>query len=94
MFAKQVSTYCKNKENANVAECKREMMVYGMDKLNKMEESHLDEMSPFQRDSDAIRKYFTLLLYEKIYPWQLKESSRVRRDTRARVLKKYLCVNH
>lgn len=61
MFAKQVSTYCKNKENANVAECKREMMVYGMDKLNKMEESHLDEMSPFQKNADAIRKYFALL---------------------------------
>lgn len=60
MFAKQVSTYCKNKENANVAECKREMMVFGMDKLNKMEESHLDEMSPFQKNSDAIRKYFRI----------------------------------
>lgn len=43
-------------------ECKREMMVYGMDKLNGMEESHLDEMSPFQKNSDAIRKYFNVFI--------------------------------
>lgn len=57
MFAKQVSTYCKNKSNTNTSQCKRGMMVYGMDKLNKMEESHLDEMDPFQKDSDSICKY-------------------------------------
>lgn len=56
MFAQQVSTYCKNKENVDTAQCKRGMMVYGMDKLNKMEESHLDVMDPFQKDSDAICK--------------------------------------
>jgi hypothetical protein len=61
MFANQVSTYCKNKANANASQCKRNMMVYGMSKLNGMEESHLDAMDPFQKDGDAIRKYLLLL---------------------------------
>jgi hypothetical protein len=57
MFAKQVKDYCKNKGNANTSQCKRNMMVFGMQKLNGMEESHLDAMDPYQRDSDTIRKY-------------------------------------
>lgn len=56
MFAKQVKDYCKDKHNANVSQCKRNMMVYGMEKLNDMEESHLDKMDPYQRDADNIRK--------------------------------------
>lgn len=54
MFAKQVKDYCKNKSNANTSQCKRSMMVYGMEKLNGMEESHLDAMDPYQRDANAI----------------------------------------
>lgn len=57
MFAKQVKDYCKDKHNANTSQCKRNMMVYGMEKLNEMEESHLDKMDPYQRDANAIRKY-------------------------------------
>ncbi|CAG9799541.1 unnamed protein product [Chironomus riparius] len=54
MFAKQVKDYCKDKHNANASQCKRNMMVYGMDKLNDMEESHLDKMDPYQRDANNI----------------------------------------
>lgn len=54
MFAKQVKDYCKEKYNQNSSQCKRNMMVYGMEKLNEMEESHLDKMDPFQRDANAI----------------------------------------
>jgi hypothetical protein len=57
MFAKQVQAYCKNKANVNTSQCKRNMMVYGMGKLNEMEESHLDSMDPYQRDANAIRKF-------------------------------------
>lgn len=32
------------------------MMVFGMEKLNEMEESHLDKMDPYQRDANTIRK--------------------------------------
>lgn len=60
MFAKQVKDYCKDKHNANASQCKRNMMVYGMDKLNDMEESHLDKMDPYQRDANNIRKYHML----------------------------------
>lgn len=56
MFAKQVKDYCKDKHNANASQCKRNMMVYGMEKLNDMEESHLDKMDPYQRDANNIRK--------------------------------------
>ena len=57
MFATQVKDYCKNKENVNTSQCKRNMMVYGMEKLNEMEESHLDQMDPYQRDANTIREY-------------------------------------
>ncbi|KAG5679397.1 hypothetical protein PVAND_008965 [Polypedilum vanderplanki] len=54
MFAKQVKDYCKNKNNVNTSQCKRNMMLYGMKKLNGMEEEHLDAMDPYQRDANTI----------------------------------------
>ena len=56
MFAKQVQTYCKSKTDGDSAQCKKNMMLYGITKLNEMEESHLDHMDPYQRNANTIRK--------------------------------------
>lgn len=57
MFAKQVQTYCKSKASgSDSAQCKKNMMLYGISKLNEMEESHLDLMDPYQRNANTIRK--------------------------------------
>lgn len=56
MFAKQVQTYCKSKTSGDSAQCKKNMMLYGITKLNEMEESHLDQMDPYQRNANIIRK--------------------------------------
>jgi hypothetical protein len=56
MFAKQVQNYCKGKTGASAAQCKKNMMLYGITKLNDMEESHLDKMDPYQRNANNIRK--------------------------------------
>jgi hypothetical protein len=59
MFSKQVQTYCKTKnDQQNVSECKRDMMTYGVVKLNDMGDSSLDKMDPYQRNADNIRKFF------------------------------------
>jgi len=54
MFAKQVQTYCKSKTSGDSAQCKKNMMLYGVSKLNEMEESHLDQMDPYQRNANII----------------------------------------
>lgn len=56
MFAQQVSAYCKGKGDGDASQCKKNMMMYGVTKLNDMEESHLDQMDPYQRNADTIRK--------------------------------------
>lgn len=57
MFAKQVQSYCKGKTSGDASQCKKNMMVYGIAKLNDMEESHLDQMDPYQRNANNIRKF-------------------------------------
>lgn len=57
MFAKQVSSHCKSNVDMPVAECKRELLVYGVDKLEKMSDSHLDSMDPYQRGANDISKH-------------------------------------
>lgn len=66
MFAKQVQSYCKNQNNENVSQCKMNMMMHGVNKLNDMEESHLDAMDPYQRNANNIRKLFLFLTHKKI----------------------------
>lgn len=56
MFAQQVQTYCKGKRDGDAAQCKKNMMLYGVAQLNEMEESHLDLMDPYQRNANIIRK--------------------------------------
>lgn len=56
MFAKQVQTYCKSKRDGDASQCKKNMMLYGVAKLSEMEESHLDQMDPYQRNANIIRK--------------------------------------
>ena len=56
MFAKQVQSYCQGKTDGAVSQCKKNMMLYGVTKLNDMEESHLDHMDPYQRNANNIRK--------------------------------------
>lgn len=57
MFAKQVSTYCKINFDLPVTQCKRDLLVYGVDKLERMSDSHLDAMDPYQRGANDISKY-------------------------------------
>lgn len=64
MFAKQVSAYCKITIDLPVTQCKRDLLVYGVDKLEKMSDSHLDAMDPYQRGANDISKYFFYIKYE------------------------------
>lgn len=52
-FAKQVSAYCKSSSD-NPAQCKRELLMYGLGKLHDMNEAHLDSMDPYQRGASDI----------------------------------------
>jgi hypothetical protein len=62
MFAKQVQAYCQGKTSGDASQCKKSMMLYGVTKLNEMEESHLDQMDPYQRNANNIRKCHLRLL--------------------------------
>uniref|UniRef100_A0A182QNB8 Uncharacterized protein n=1 Tax=Anopheles farauti TaxID=69004 RepID=A0A182QNB8_9DIPT len=54
MFAKQVSSYCKNSQDMPTNMCKRNLLMYGINKLQDMNESHLDSMDPYQRGATDI----------------------------------------
>ncbi|XP_055619875.1 rhythmically expressed gene 5 protein [Toxorhynchites rutilus septentrionalis] len=54
MFAKQVSSYCKNSQEMPTNMCKRNLLMYGINKLQDMNESHLDSMDPYQRGAHDI----------------------------------------
>lgn len=54
MFAKQVSSYCKTNVDTSVAKCKHDLLVYGVDKLERMTDLHLDAMDPYQRGANDI----------------------------------------
>ncbi|XP_059614176.1 rhythmically expressed gene 5 protein [Phlebotomus argentipes] len=55
MFAKQVSSYCKtNRDLVSKPQCKRELLTHGLEMLQKMPESHLDSMDPYQRGANDI----------------------------------------
>lgn len=56
MFAKQVSSYCKNSQEMPTNMCKRNLLMYGINKLQDMNESHLDSMDPYQRGAHDISK--------------------------------------
>lgn len=57
MFAKEVSKYCKqNADTTRVTKCKHDLLEFGVGKLEKMEESHLDTMDPYQRSANDISK--------------------------------------
>lgn len=55
-FAKQVQSYCKTSSD-NAVHCKRELLMYGLGKLQDMSESHLDSMDPYQRGASDISKF-------------------------------------
>lgn len=54
MFAKQVSSYCKSAQDMPTNMCKRNLLMYGINKLQDMNESHLDSMDPYQRGATDI----------------------------------------
>lgn len=54
MFAKQVSNYCKGSQDMPTNMCKRNLLMYGINKLQDMNESHLDSMDPYQRGAHDI----------------------------------------
>lgn len=54
MFAQQVSSYCKTNIDMPVAQCKRDLLVFGVDKLEKMSDLYLDAMDPYQRGANDI----------------------------------------
>lgn len=60
MFAKDVSKYCRaNVDAGSVAKCKHDLLQFGVEKLEKMSESHLDAMDPYQRSANDISKFVT-----------------------------------
>lgn len=56
MFAKDVSKYCKTNSDV-AAKCKHDLLAFGVNKLEKMNDSHLDAMDPYQRSANDISKY-------------------------------------
>lgn len=54
MFAKQVQQYCKSRSDLSKPQCKRDLLMYGLNKLNTMSESHIDTMDPYQRGANDI----------------------------------------
>lgn len=54
MFAKQVSSHCKGSQDMPTNMCKRNLLMYGINKLQDMNESHLDSMDPYQRGAHDI----------------------------------------
>lgn len=61
MFAKQVSSYCKGSQDMPTNMCKRNLLMYGINKLQDMNESHLDSMDPYQRGAHDISEYDSAL---------------------------------
>lgn len=59
-FAGQVSNHCRSNgsgvKSSPVAECKRDLLMYGVKKLQKLSDVELDAMDPFQRDAMDISK--------------------------------------
>lgn len=58
MFAKQVNDYCKSTatDRSMKPQCKRDLLMHGLGNLNKMDETHLDSMDPYQRGAIDIGK--------------------------------------
>lgn len=56
MFAKEVSKYCKSQSDSSISKCKHDLLSYGVSQLEKMNESHLDAMDPYQRSATDISK--------------------------------------
>lgn len=59
MFAKQVNAYCKTNtaEHLMKPQCKRDLLMHGLGNLNKMDDTQLDSMDPYQRGATDISKY-------------------------------------
>lgn len=75
MFAKQVASYCKNlpEDSPSVTQCKRNLLMYGLNKLQDMSEIHLDTMDPYQRGANDISKYYIWsdLYSDSDWEWRL-----------------------
>lgn len=56
MFAKQVQQYCKSRININVPDCKRDLLMHGLTKLNSMDDMYIDSMDPYQRGASNLSK--------------------------------------
>uniref|UniRef100_A0A336LPN7 CSON010194 protein n=1 Tax=Culicoides sonorensis TaxID=179676 RepID=A0A336LPN7_CULSO len=54
MFAKQVQQYCKSIQDIQKPQCKRDLLMYGLGKLQTMNDGHLDTMDPYQRGANDI----------------------------------------
>lgn len=57
MFAKQVQQYCKSIQDVHKPQCKRDLLMYGLNKLHSMSENHIDTMDPWQRGGNDLSKY-------------------------------------
>lgn len=57
MFAKQVQQYCKSIQDIHKPQCKRDLLMYGLGKLQSMSDGHIDTMDPYQRGANDISKY-------------------------------------
>lgn len=67
MFAKQVSAHCKSTATeVPVAVCKRDLLVYGIGRLEKMSDIYLDNMDPYQRGVNDLSKYCIILRFNYV----------------------------
>lgn len=67
MFAKEVSKYCKSNSEPSITKCKHDLLTFGVAKLEKMNESHLDAMDPYQRSANDISKYFKFQFQDDLF---------------------------
>lgn len=74
MFAKEVSKYCKSNGDPSITKCKHDLLTFGVAKLEKMNESHLDAMDPYQRSANDISKYLFIFFFCNLLTFKSKTS--------------------
>lgn len=55
MFAQQVQQYCKSRTDVqHKPDCKRDLLMHGLHKLNAMDDNYIDRMDPYQRGANSL----------------------------------------
>lgn len=88
MFAKEVSKFCKSNGEPSITKCKHDLLTFGVGKLEKMNESHLDAMDPYQRSANDISKYTNVQFRDDLFnvEFQKKEEEEKRKRKRMKYI--------